>query len=78
VPTDARLVRTDAEVVTRSIVDWQRNLSPVFFCSAPGSSPASVNTWKPLQMPTTGPPSAANRATAPIIGEKRAMAPGRR
>ena len=44
----------------------------------PGSRPASVSTWKPLQMPITGPPSAANSATAPMTGEKRAMAPGRR
>ena len=47
-------------------------------CNAPGSSPASVRTWKPLQMPMTGPPDAANSATACITGEKRAMAPGRR
>ena len=30
----------------------------------PGRSPASQRIWKPLQMPSTGPPSAANRATA--------------
>ena len=49
---------------------------PAFFWSAPGA-PASVSTWKPLQMPTTGPPAAANRATASITGE-RAIAPVRR
>ena len=57
---------------------WQRNVRPAFFCSAPGSSPASVSTWKPLQMPTTGPPAAANSATASITGENRAIAPVRR
>ena len=40
----------------------QRNLSPAFFCSAPGSRWASVSTWNPLQMPTTGPPAAAKLA----------------
>ena len=65
-------------VSTRTSTGVQRNLSPAFFWSAPGSSPASVSTWKPLQMPTTGPPSAAKAPTAPITGENRAMAPGRR
>ena len=27
-----------------------------------------MSTWKPLQMPTTGPPSAANSRTASITG----------
>ena len=40
--------------------------------------PASSRTWKPLQMPSTGPPAAANSATAFITGEKRAIAPVRR
>ena len=31
--------------------------------SAPGSSPASQSTWKPLQMPTTRPPRSAWRRT---------------
>ncbi len=56
----------------------QTNFSPAFFCSAPGSSPASVRTWKPLQIPTTGPPAYACAATASITGENRAMAPVRR
>ena len=30
--------------------------------STPGSRPASVSTWKPLQMPSTGPPASARRA----------------
>ena len=46
--------------------------------SAPGSRPASQRTWKPLQMPSTGPPLAANSPTASIAGEKRAIAPARR
>ena len=45
---------------------------------APGSSPASSSTWKPLQMPSTGPPPAAKRSTARMMGEKRAIAPVRR
>ena len=45
---------------------------------APGSRPASSNTWKPLQMPSTGPPRSANVRTAAMMGEKRAMAPVRR
>ncbi len=34
----------------------QTKLSPALRISAPGSSPASVSTWKPLQMPITGTP----------------------
>ena len=45
---------------------------------APGSRPASSRTWKPLQMPSTGPPRSANASTAAMIGEKRAIAPVRR
>ena len=40
--------------------DVQRNLSPAFFCSAPGSNPASQRIWNPLQMPSTGPPASAH------------------
>ena len=57
---------------------WHRNVSPAFFCSAPGRRPASQSTWKPLQMPSTGPPCAANAATDAMTGENRAIAPGRR
>ena len=49
-----------------------------FWSSAPGSSPASVRIWKPLQMPMTGPPFFAKAATSSITGAKRAMAPQRR
>ncbi len=51
---------------------------PSFGSSAPGRSPASQSTWKPLQIPSTGPPPSAKRATASIAGEKRAIAPARR
>ncbi len=69
---------TDDVEVTTSCAGSHRNRRRPFFCSAPGSSPASVSTWKPLQIPTTGPPDRAKSATASITGEKRASAPGRR
>ncbi len=50
----------------------------VFGSSAPGSRPASQSTWKPLQIPSTIPPSRANAATDSMTGEKRAIAPTRR
>ena len=63
----------------RAAATWrQTNRSASFGSSAPGSRPASHRTWKPLQMPSTGPPSRANSATASITGEKRAIAPARR
>src|SRR5204863_346223 len=65
-------------VSTRQSTVSHRKVRPAFFWSAPGSKPASVSTWKPLQMPTTGPPAAAKRATASITGENRAIAPVRR
>ena len=40
------------------------NLIDVFVSSAPGSRPASQRIWKPLQMPSTGPPSPAKRMTS--------------
>jgi len=49
---------------------------PALRISAPGSNPASVRIWKPLQMPSTGPPP-ANFFTACITGENRAIAPVR-
>ncbi len=78
VPTGTPSVSTDAEDSTRTVTVVHRKRRPRFFWRAPGSRPASVSTWKPLQIPTTGPPAAANRPTASMIGEKRAMAPGRR
>ena len=77
-PTSAKPVSTDEVEVTRSRVGWHRKRRRPFFCSAPGRSPASVSTWKPLQMPITGPPARAKRVTASMMGEKRARAPGRR
>ena len=71
-------VRTDAVEATTRRTGSHRKRSRPFFCSAPGSRPASVSTWKPLQMPITGPPARAKSATASITGEKRASAPGRR
>ena len=41
----------------------QTKRSESFGSSAPGSRPASQRTWKPLQMPSTGPPSRANSIT---------------
>ena len=71
-------VSAERLVSTRSAAGSHRNVSPAFFWSAPGRSPASVSTWKPLQIPSTGPPAAAKSATAPIAGAKRAIAPARR
>jgi hypothetical protein len=52
--------------------------SPRFRSSAPGTRPASASTWNPLQIPSTGPPPAANSATERMTGENRAMTPARR
>ena len=58
---------------------WRQTKRSVLFgSSAPGSRPASHSTWKPLQMPSTGPPSRANAITDSMIGAKRAIAPTRR
>ena len=66
-------------VRTTSSSTWRKtNLSEAFGSSAPGSSPASHSTWKPLQMPSTSPPSRANSATSAITGANRAIAPARR
>ena len=66
-----------------AVLDPQRNraadeLSAALRISAPGSMPASVSTWKPLQMPITGTPRAAASLTARITGERAAIAPERR
>ena len=74
----AAAVSTEEVAVTSTRAGWQRKRSRPFFCSAPGNRPASVRTWKPLQMPTTGPPARAKDRTASMMGEKRASAPGRR
>ena len=57
---------------TATVTSAQRNSSCLFARSTPGSSPASHRIWKPLQIPSTGPPSAANARTAPITGARRA------
>ena len=61
-------MRTDELLATSSSVIWQTNVRPLFFCKAPGSRWASVRTWKPLQIPSTGPRRRRNRY-APITGE---------
>ena len=78
VPTGTPSVRAVSSRSTRIAAVVHTKRRPRFFCRAPGSRPASVSTWKPLQIPTTGPPSAAKSATASMTGENRAMAPGRR
>jgi hypothetical protein len=77
-PTEQACVSAERVEATVSPTVVQTNFSDRFFCSAPGRRPASVRTWKPLQMPTTGPPPSAKAVTAAMTGEKRAMAPGRR
>ena len=49
---------------TRTWTCSQRYFSPRLRSIAPGSSPASSRTWKPLQMPSTGPPRSANARIA--------------
>ncbi len=67
------------DAFTTSSPTWrQMNFNDVFGSSAPGSRPASQSTWKPLQIPSTGPPARAKRSTSPITGAKRAIAPTRR
>ena len=46
--------------------------------SVPGSSPVSVSTWKPLQMPSTGVPRFAFATTSRMTGVCAAMAPHRK
>ncbi len=65
--------------LTTSTSTWRHtNRRPALGSSAPGSRPASQSTWKPLQIPSTGPPPSACSLTASMTGEKRAMAPQRR
>jgi len=68
-------VRADS---TRRKTVVQQNRSERFRSIAPGSSPTSSSTWNPLQMPSTGPPRAANARTADMIGAVAATAPARR
>ena len=43
-----------------------------------GQQARLAQIWKPLQMPSTGPPARRSRATAVMTGENRAIAPVRR
>ena len=63
---------------TTTSTGLETKVSPAFRSSAPGSRWASQRIWNPLQIPSTGPPSAAWRWTACMIGLNRAMAPARR
>jgi hypothetical protein len=63
---------------TRTRASRQTNSSCRFGRSAPGRRRASHRIWKPLQMPSTGPPVAANARTAAITGAVLAIAPVRR
>ena len=56
----------------------QTNDRPALRISAPGSSPASVSTWKPLHTPSTGTPLPAASTTARMTGDRAAIAPERR
>ena len=77
-PSAQRAVQGVAALSTVSSTWRQTKRRLVLGSSAPGRWPASQSTWKPLQIPSTGPPSAMKSATASITGEKRAMAPTRR
>jgi len=73
-----RLVNGESVVAVFRKMCSQRNWSERLRISAPGNSPASQRIWKPLQMPSTSPPLAANPCTASITGLNLAMAPVRR
>ena len=77
-PASQAPVTTVSVLATSTSTCRQTKRSPAFGSSAPGSMPASQRTWKPLQIPSTGPPAAANSRTASIAGAKRAIAPARR
>jgi hypothetical protein len=71
-------VKTVSLRSTITSTGFETKLRPAFRMSAPGRRCASHRIWKPLQMPSTGPPSAAWRWTACMMGLNRAMAPERR
>ena len=76
---EARMVTTVLrELSADAAKPLQTEMDKLVDEKTPGNNPASVSTWNPLQMPTTGPPSAANAVMDCIIGENRAIAPGRR
>ena len=76
-PDQARERRVEA-LRARSRPRGRRSAGPGCAGARRGRGPASARTWKPLQIPSTRPPSAANAATARITGLKRAMTPARR
>ena len=78
VPTATPPVAMVSSRSTRTWTACERNFTVLLRSMAPGRRPASCRTWKPLQMPSTGPPFAANSVTARMMGLKRATAPVRR
>ena len=72
------LEHTVAQARAQLLELYQAIASPALRINAPGSRPASVSTWKPLQMPSTGTPLPAASITARITGERAAIAPERR
>ena len=83
-PCSKSRVHTVSVLSTTSSWSRQMKCRWSFLIIEPGSRCDSVRIWKPLQMPSTGRPSAspsgppAAVATASITGAKRAIAPARR
>jgi len=77
-PLEHARVKGVSALTTSSSTWRQVKRRLTFTSSAPGSKCASQSTWKPLQMPSTSPPSRAKAITDSIAGEKRAIAPARR
>ena len=75
---DASLVKMVWLLSTVRSTSRHTKLSPSLRISAPGSSPVSVSTWKPLQIPSTGKPLPAPSTTAAMIGDRAAIAPERK
>ena len=71
-------VKADWLFSTFSGTSRQTKRMPALRISAPGSSRASVSTWKPLQTPSTATPRSAASLTARITGDCAAIAPERR
>jgi hypothetical protein len=69
-------VKGERVVSTRRCTSKLRKRREVVPEEGPGRRPLSQSTWKPLQMPTTGPPARAKAFTASMTGERWAMAPG--
>jgi len=63
---------------TSSETGRQTNFNSALRIRTPGSIPASVSTWKPLQMPSTERPFSAFVFTSRMIGDCAAIAPQRR